>query len=64
MGPFIIKSSEALVMMVPTLLLMVSPLLLQVRVSAGHGALLPHIPGVTGDGQLVNLGLKRENNFV
>ena len=63
MGPFIIKSSEALVMMVPTLL-MVSPLLLQVRVSAGHGALLPHIPGVTGDGQLVNLGLKRENNFV
>ena len=69
MGPFIMKSSirggNALI---PTLipLLMVSPLplmcflLVCVRVSAGQRALLPHIPRVTGDGQLVNLSLKKE----
>ena len=52
--------------LIPTLLLllMVSPLplmcflLVCVRVSAGQRALLPHIPRVTGDGQLVNLSLK------
>ena len=54
--------------LIPTLilLLMVSPLplmcflLVCVRVSAGQRALLPHIPRVTGDGQLVNLSLKQE----
>ena len=44
---------------------MVSPrpllsLLARVRVSAGHRALLPHIPGVAGDGHLVNLDLNQE----
>ena len=44
---------------------MVSPrpllsLLARVRVSGGHRALLPHIPGVAGDGHLVNLDLNQE----
>ena len=47
---------------------MVSPrppmsLLTRVRVPGGHGALLPHIPGVTRDGHLVNLGLKQEMRY-
>ena len=53
---------------IPTLIIMVSPrplmsLLTRPRVPGGHGALLPHIRWVAGDGHLVNLGLKQEMRF-